>query len=135
MNFFDHKYLGNHLLQLCPKVVKHPVSQFGGVEGKSGAVGCLKPKTQTEGTQMLHFRRPSRATVPVSVGTTNPFETFLKHCCDHFHSALSFCSKTPVGLEVACWPLVPKYTGSNPAEAVEFFRAKKSSARLPSERK
>jgi hypothetical protein len=23
MNFFDHKDLGNHLLQLCPKVVKH----------------------------------------------------------------------------------------------------------------
>jgi hypothetical protein len=25
MNFFDHKDLGNHLLQLCPKVVKHAV--------------------------------------------------------------------------------------------------------------
>ena len=25
MNFFDHKDLGNHLLQLCTKVVKHPV--------------------------------------------------------------------------------------------------------------
>ena len=25
MNFFDHKDLRNHLLQLCPKVVKHPV--------------------------------------------------------------------------------------------------------------
>ena len=25
MNFFDHKDLDNHLLQLCPKVVKHPV--------------------------------------------------------------------------------------------------------------
>jgi hypothetical protein len=25
MNLFDHKNLGNHLLQLCPKVVKHPV--------------------------------------------------------------------------------------------------------------
>ena len=24
-NFFDHKDPGNHLLQLCPKVVKHPV--------------------------------------------------------------------------------------------------------------
>jgi len=24
-NFFHHKGLGNHLLQLCPKVVKHPV--------------------------------------------------------------------------------------------------------------
>ena len=39
------------------------------------------------------------------------------------------------GLEVACWPLVPKFVGSNPAEAVGFFRAKKSSARLPSEGK
>ena len=29
------------------------------------------------------------------------------------------------GLEVACWPLVPKFAGSNPAEAVRFFRAKK----------
>jgi hypothetical protein len=25
MNVFDHKDLGNHLLQLCLKVVKHPV--------------------------------------------------------------------------------------------------------------
>jgi len=25
MNFFHHKDLGIHLLQLCPKVVKHPV--------------------------------------------------------------------------------------------------------------
>ena len=39
------------------------------------------------------------------------------------------------GLEVACWPLVPKFAGSNPAEAVGFFRAEKSSARLPSEGK
>ena len=39
------------------------------------------------------------------------------------------------GLKVACWPLVPKFAGSNPAEAVGFLRAKKSSARLPSEEK
>ena len=39
------------------------------------------------------------------------------------------------GLEVACWPLVPKFAGSNPAEDVGFFRAKKSSARLPLEGK
>ena len=39
------------------------------------------------------------------------------------------------GLQVACWPLVPKFTGSNPAEAVGFLRAKKSSARIPSEGK
>jgi hypothetical protein len=37
------------------------------------------------------------------------------------------------GLGVACWPLVPKFAGSNPVEAVGFLRAKKSSARLPSE--
>ena len=28
VNFFDHKDLGNHLLQLCPKVVKHPVYRW-----------------------------------------------------------------------------------------------------------
>jgi hypothetical protein len=28
------------------------------------------------------------------------------------------------GLEVACWPLVPKLAGSNPAEAVGFFGRK-----------
>jgi hypothetical protein len=30
------------------------------------------------------------------------------------------------GLEVACWPLEPKFLGSNPAETVGFFRAKNS---------
>ena len=39
------------------------------------------------------------------------------------------------GLGVACWPLVPKFAGSNPAEAIGFLRAKNSSARLPSEGK
>jgi len=39
------------------------------------------------------------------------------------------------GLGVACWPLVPKFAGSNPAEAVGFLGAKESSARLPSEGK
>ena len=40
------------------------------------------------------------------------------------------------GLQVACWPLVLKFAGSNPTEAVGFFRAKKkSSARLPPEGK
>jgi len=28
------------------------------------------------------------------------------------------------GLGVACWPLVPKFAGSNPAEAVGFLREK-----------
>jgi hypothetical protein len=39
------------------------------------------------------------------------------------------------GLEVACWPLVSKFAGSNPAETVGFLRAEKSSARLSSEGK
>ena len=28
VSFFDHKDLGNHLLQLCRKVVKHPVYEI-----------------------------------------------------------------------------------------------------------
>ena len=39
------------------------------------------------------------------------------------------------GLEVACWPLVPKSAGSHQAEVVGFLGRKKSSARLPSEGK
>ena len=39
------------------------------------------------------------------------------------------------GLEIACWPLVPKFAGSNTAEDVGFLRVKKSSAHLPSEDK
>jgi len=36
----------------------------------------------------------------------------------------------------ACWPLEPKFAGSNPAEAVGFFRESgKSSVCLPSEGK
>ena len=30
------------------------------------------------------------------------------------------------GLGVACWPLVPKFAGSNPVAAVGFLRTKKS---------
>ena len=46
-----------------------------------------------------------------------------------------FCNGTEhySSIEVACWLLVPKFAGSNPAEAVGFFGAKKSSARLHSE--
>jgi hypothetical protein len=39
------------------------------------------------------------------------------------------------GLEAACWPLVPKFAASNPAEAFGIFGRKKSSARLPSKGK
>ena len=39
------------------------------------------------------------------------------------------------GLGVACWPLVPKFAGSNPAEAVGFLGQKKTSALLSSEGK
>ena len=39
------------------------------------------------------------------------------------------------GLGVVCWPVVPKFMGANPAKAIRFLSAKKSSARLPLEGK
>ena len=30
------------------------------------------------------------------------------------------------GAEVACWPLIPKFAGSNPAEAVGFLQGDKN---------
>ena len=35
------------------------------------------------------------------------------------------------GLEVACWPLVHKFAGSNPTEAAGFFRASKNLSTPP----
>jgi hypothetical protein len=29
------------------------------------------------------------------------------------------------GAEVACWPLIPKFVGSNPAEAVGFLKGER----------
>jgi len=59
--------------------------------------------------------------------------------CPHRHVHIGFgASNTPsrfCGLEVACWPLVPKFAGSHPAEAVGFLGRKKSSAPLLSEGK
>ena len=54
----------------------------------------------------------------------------LKNTFGHKHVGVTGRRNGFGGLEVACWPL-----GSNPAEAVGFFRAKNSSARLPSEGK
>ena len=49
--------------------------------------------------------------------------------------SLELCGNGFGGLAVACLPLVPKFAGSNPTEAVGFLGRKKSSARLPSEGK
>ena len=65
----------------------------------------------------------------------------LTHSCPYIHPVSFKQAYTNIslsgfgGLEVACWPLVPKFAGSNPAEAVGFFMGEKSSARLPSEEK
>ena len=42
------------------------------------------------------------------------------------NSASSYNTSGFGGLEVACWPLVPKFAGSNPAEAVGFLRVNKN---------
>ena len=70
MNFFDHKDLGNHLLQLCPKVVKHPAYK----EGK--LTTCLRTTSNdTCGNEVLvgvngHTQTP--ASVPQ--GTETPVQ-------------------------------------------------------------
>jgi hypothetical protein len=43
--------------------------------------------------------------------------------CEHVHNHRV---KAFGGLEVACWPLVPKFAGLHPAEAVGFLGRKKN---------
>ena len=57
---------------------------------------------------------------------------YLTHCEDNtevcatlIHSMAMYVATSGFGgLQVACWPLVPKFTGSHPAEAVEFLGRK-----------
>jgi hypothetical protein len=71
--------------------------------------------------------------------TTLPFFTRLNFICTTGSlnawpdiSQYSGCG----GLKVACWPLVPKFTGSHPAKAVEFLgRKNPQHAFLPRGRK
>jgi hypothetical protein len=71
----------------------------------------------------------------------DPFQirqTLLQPNLAHTHVSISrvtVCPSVFGGLEVASWPLVPKFAGSHPAEAFGFLGRKKSSTRLPSEEK
>jgi hypothetical protein len=81
-----------------------------------------------------------KVTVPI-LGSKKAYMFFTQMLSTVLQSVINiniilhiYCTESGFGcLGVACWPLVPKFAGSNPAEAVGFLRAKKSSARLPSE--
>ena len=74
MNFFHHKDLGNHLLQLCPKVVKHPVYVYSYAihnpvsphryciytPHQHGSASCLD--TSTESTSLHRHTQPEQRT-------------------------------------------------------------------------
>ena len=84
-----------------------------------------------------HEKFQSVACVEVKFELVHPLH--LTKNCQMLHTSLQYSVNLTVSgfgvLEVACWPLVPKFVGSNQAEAFGFFRAKKSSVRLPSEGK
>jgi len=54
---------------------------------------------------------------PIFVMFSEIITVYTKNCTKHVLSGFS-------GLEVACWPLVPKFAGSHPAEAVGFLGRK-----------
>ena len=45
--------------------------------------------------------------------------------CD-IHVIVTYFVSSFGGAEVACWPLIPKFAGSNPAEAVGFLKGDKN---------
>ena len=66
MNFFDHKDLGNHLLQLCPKVVKHPVyiprqQQSQSLAGLRRVWSLTAPSLSMNASLCSHFTLMCRA--------------------------------------------------------------------------
>jgi hypothetical protein len=69
MNFFDHKVLGNHLLQLCPKVVKHPVYLFPGTTTTTTTAAAITTTTRTT----------TRVTTTTATATTTTTTTIILH--------------------------------------------------------
>ena len=61
MNFFYHKDLGNHLLQLCPKVVKHPVCG-----------------STTQNRSQLHFNNIPLVWLPQLIEKNGSTDTWVK---------------------------------------------------------
>ena len=86
MNFFDHKDLGNHLLQLCPKVVKHPVycmgrSKFfnvngGGTYGSHCSIKVKRTYLYQNNEHSCEAVRSPEVAVCIFIVTT----TFLNSC-------------------------------------------------------
>ena len=78
MNFFHHKDLGNHLLQLCPKVVKHPVDMK--------MTYCFMLQILDEVLRILHYievtpklSRPYKVTDELFDLSTMAMEYFKDH--------------------------------------------------------
>jgi hypothetical protein len=51
-------------------------------------------------------------------------KTLLQHGLLKIYEGVKLTKSGFSGLDVACWPLEPKFVGSNLAEAIGFFRAK-----------
>jgi hypothetical protein len=110
-------------VQTGPGANQPPVQWVPGLSwGERAARVCADPSP------------PSRAVVLKGKSYTSTPPMGCTACTEPqclYKGALSTYS----GLEDACWPLVPKFAGSNPAKAVGIFRAKKSLAGLPLEGK
>ena len=125
--------------------------------GNTGVLNLRFPNTRKKLRFSLRFNKPTARKLmhvtakeyrnTVGMLGLEDFSLFVFKLCIlfsmHLDVLIVFCELSVVmqvesgfgGLGVACWPLVPKFTGSNLPEAVGFLRAKKSSARLPSEGK
>jgi hypothetical protein len=76
---------------------------------------------------LLTNYKPEWRAVRPSVGSKGKlkqqFNLHFSHTGCFFYRRTSTVDSGFGGLEVTCWPFVPKFTGSNPAEAVGFLRA------------
>ena len=111
VNFFDHKDLGNHLLQLCPKVVKHPVypskrrwlfTNIYGVTFQNSLITTIPPwEPQISRLKFYCYRRSYRAHV-IDWATYRQFLLLSHASCLCLSSVLTVCCVQIT--EGARWP-------------------------------
>ena len=101
---------------LPPGKTRYPLRRrLGGPQGRSGLVRIISPPPGFD----------PRTVQPLASRYTDWAIAAHHHRNSIFWNFSCVFWSGSGGLGVTCWPLVPKFAGSNPAEAVVFLRAKK----------
>ena len=129
MNFFDHKDLGNHLLQLCPKVVKPCIPTTSSPYCSwNYPNNHIRNETYGVGFQKLHSTLFHADAIVTASRNTSIFPTQITSCLNIWHALLktvtsswqSYSSMCMLSKILDFWPSYHSRTSVISASLISF---------------